>query len=134
MKLKWAVGDELKSLDKSEITREQLLDYADASGDRNPIHLDEQFAKEAGFPSVIVHGMLPMAFMGDVVLFNFPENDFWVRKIRAKFRKVTFPGNRLTCGGSVKRINEDGSLNVLIWAKDETGELKTDGEVDILPK
>ncbi len=129
--MNWEIGQELNVVVKPPITTEQLGLYADAAHDRNPIHLDEKFAREAGFPSVIVHGMLPMAFMADTILANFPESDFIVRKFRARFRKVTFPGNRLSCGGTVKKISAEGSFTISVWAKDESGEVKTDGEAEI---
>lgn len=44
-------------------TREQIAAYAEASGDRNPIHLDDGFARSVGLPGVIVHGMLQMGIM-----------------------------------------------------------------------
>jgi acyl dehydratase len=46
------------------INRELLVDYANASGDQNPIHQDEAFAKSVGLPDVIAHGMLTMALAG----------------------------------------------------------------------
>ena len=46
------------------INRKLLLDYANASGDQNPIHQDEAFAKSVGLPDVIAHGMLTMALAG----------------------------------------------------------------------
>jgi acyl dehydratase len=47
-----------------KINRKLLLDYANASGDQNPIHQDEAFAKSVGLPDVIAHGMLTMALAG----------------------------------------------------------------------
>ena len=49
------------------INRELLKQYADASGDQNPIHQDEAFAKSVGLPDVIAHGMLTMALVGKYV-------------------------------------------------------------------
>lgn len=46
------------------INRELLVEYANASGDQNPIHQDEAFAKSVGLPDVIAHGMLTMALAG----------------------------------------------------------------------
>ena len=46
------------------INRKLLVEYADASGDQNPIHQDEAFAKSVGLPDVIAHGMLTMALAG----------------------------------------------------------------------
>jgi acyl dehydratase len=49
------------------VNRELLKQYADASGDQNPIHQDEEFAKSVGLPDVIAHGMLTMALVGKYV-------------------------------------------------------------------
>jgi len=48
-----------------EITRDQIRLYAEASGDFNPIHLDPEFAKAAGLPDIIAHGMLSMGLLGE---------------------------------------------------------------------
>ena len=130
--MKWQAGTVLKPLEKPEITREQLRAYADVSGDVNPIHLDEAFAKQGGFPSVIVHGMISMAFMGDHIRFNFPESDFTLVRMRTRFRKVTFPGDRLTCEGEVKKVNENNSITVGLRIKNQKNEITTDGEAEIL--
>ena len=53
-------GDELPALVKGPIERIQLVKYAGASGDFNPIHVDEEYAKSAGMKSVFAHGMLSM--------------------------------------------------------------------------
>lgn len=49
------------------VTRETLVAYADASGDQNPIHQDEDFAKSVGLPDVIAHGMWTMGAVASVV-------------------------------------------------------------------
>ena len=58
-----SVGQELPA-NSYPINRELLKQYADASGDQNPIHQDEAFAKSVGLPDVIAHGMLTMALAG----------------------------------------------------------------------
>lgn len=60
------VGDVLASA-SAHLTRDDLVAYADASGDQNPIHQDERFAKEVGLPDVIAHGMLTMGLVGSLV-------------------------------------------------------------------
>lgn len=49
------------------VHRENLRDYATASGDHNPIHLDEEFAQSVGLPNVIAHGMYTMALAGEAI-------------------------------------------------------------------
>jgi acyl dehydratase len=61
-----AVGDELPPLSVT-VTRADLVRYAGASGDLNPIHWNERFAREVGLPGVIAHGMLTMALAGRLV-------------------------------------------------------------------
>lgn len=56
-------GQELTA-ENFKINRQLLIAYADASGDQNPIHQDEAFAKSVGLPDVIAHGMLTMALAG----------------------------------------------------------------------
>lgn len=131
--MSWGVGQPLKAVVKPAITREQLVEYAEASGDKNPIHLDEAFAKEAGFPSVIVHGMLSMAFLADVVGANFPEHAYRLVRMKTRFRKVTFPGDVLTCDGKVKSVTPEGRLVVSLAATNQKGELTTDGEAEVAP-
>jgi acyl dehydratase len=60
------VGHELPAA-RYELSREDLVGYADASGDQNPIHQDEAVAKSVGLPDVIAHGMLTMGLAGTVV-------------------------------------------------------------------
>jgi acyl dehydratase len=60
------VGDELPPLTVT-VTRKDLVRYAGAALDFNPIHWNEKFAKEVGLPDVIAHGMLTMAFAGRVI-------------------------------------------------------------------
>ena len=113
-------------------TREQLRRYADASGDHNPIHLDENFAKQAGFPGVIVHGMLSMAVLGDYIVRHFPTQKFELLRFRCRFRKVTFPGDAITCEGTVtERADSTGSFTVQLQTKNQNGDLTCEGEASL---
>lgn len=130
--MKWEAGQPLLALTKPAITREQLRLYAAASGDSNPIHLDETFAKEAGFPSVIVHGMLSMAFLADHLQYNFPPDAYRVVKLRSRFRKVTFPGDVLSCEGRIRRVDAEGPLHVALLTRNQRGEVTTEGEAEVV--
>jgi len=57
-------GAEIEPVVKGPITKEQLKEYGPAAGDPNPIHIDDEFAKMAGYPGVFAHGMLSMGFLG----------------------------------------------------------------------
>ncbi len=129
--MNWTEGQTLAPLPMPVITREQLAQYADASGDHNRIHLDEDFAKQAGFPSVIVHGMISMAFLADYLSSRFPEMEYQIKRFKTRFRKVTFPGDLLVCEGKVKKINDDGSLVIAAWTQNQRGETSAEAEAEI---
>ena len=132
-----AVGQELSPLVKPPITQEQLRRYADASGDHNPIHLDEQAAHRVGLDSVIAHGMLSMAFLGQFVnqqLADIPGAR--IAELRVRFLNMVRLGDTLTCLGVVKSqaINDDLSQSVTIgyWAQNQKGDKVTTGEAVVI--
>ena len=132
-----AVGQELSPLVKPPITQEQLRRYADASGDHNPIHLDEQAAHRVGLDSVIAHGMLSMAFLGQFVnqqIADIPGAR--IAELRVRFINMVRLGDTLTCLGVVKSqaINDDLSQSVTIgyWAQNQKGDKVTTGEAVVI--
>ena len=76
-------------------TKEQIAAYAEASGDRNPIHLDDDFARSVGLPGVIAHGMLQMGIAGTVAVTT--EDTGQV----ITFADLATRGNEAATGGSV---------------------------------
>jgi acyl dehydratase len=132
-----AVGQELSPLVKPPITQEQLRRYSDASGDYNPIHLDEQAAHRVGLDSVIAHGMLSMAFLGQFVnqqIADIPGAR--IAELRARFMKMVRLGDTLTCLGVVKSqaINHGLSQPITIecWAQNQKGDKVTTGEAVVI--
>ena len=86
------VGFELPILTHS-YKRQDLINYANASGDQNRIHLDEEFAKSVGLPDVIAHGMLTMALAGNVVT-NWLKDINAIKSFSVKFSSpVVVPNN-----------------------------------------
>ena len=92
------------------VNRELLKAYADASGDQNPIHQNEEFAVSVGLPNVIAHGMLTMALVGKYVT-DWAGGSAAVKEYSARFIKpVVVPaGERvdLTVSATVTEINGD---------------------------
>ena len=76
------------------ITKEQILAYAEASGDHNKIHLDEDYAKEAGLPGVIAHGMLSMGLAARA-LREWGIKSEQVLSLSSKFKEKVLPGDTL---------------------------------------
>lgn len=98
------------------IDRELLKKYADASGDQNPIHQDEAFAKSVGLPDVIAHGMLTMAFAGKYIS-DWAGGPAAVKEFSARFVKpVIVPVNKkvdLTISAIVSDVDgEKVRLNI----------------------
>jgi len=111
-------GDAIPPFVVENLTRTDLVKYAGASGDFNPIHHDEGFAKMAGNPTVFGHGMLTAGFVGKCVTdFVGVEN---LRKFKVRFATRVWPGDTITCQGRVTR------------KYDEAGEHRIDGEVAAL--
>jgi acyl dehydratase len=76
-------------------TREQIAAYAEASGDRNPIHLDDDFARSVGLPGVIAHGMLQMGLMAIVAAEAAGGADRLTR-LYCRFAGMVVPGDTVT--------------------------------------
>ena len=70
---KFETSQVVEPISQAPVTREQLRAYAEASGDPNPIHLDEEFAKNTRFGQRIAHGMLSGAFISAVLGYEFSE-------------------------------------------------------------
>lgn len=128
------VGDALPLLEKPPITTTQLVQYAGASGDFNRIHYDEPFAREGGFPSVIAHGMLSMAFFGQ--LLGDWAGPTTIARLSARFKAVTLPGDCITVGGEVTARHEaDGTIEVKLFARKPDGTVTLDGSATLrLPR
>jgi acyl dehydratase len=116
----YTVGDELPPLEV-QVTRDQLVRYAGAALDFNPIHWNERFAKQVGLPDVIAHGMLTMALGGRVVT-NWLGDPARLIEYGVRFtRPVVVPddekGARVEFTGKVGEVREDGTARVDIVAK-----------------
>jgi acyl dehydratase len=97
-------GQALPALSK-HVTVEQIRQYADASGDRNPIHLDDTFARSAGLPGVIAHGMLTMAFANQMVTDWLGDRSL-LKRLQGRFAGMVLPGDDVTCSGTVASKDE----------------------------
>jgi len=103
-----------------EITRDQITAYAEASGDRNPIHLDEDFARQVGLPGVIAHGMLQMGLLASWVTSVIGDHRK-LRRLAVRFAGVVVPGDRLTFGGRVAAVDA-GVARLELWGQNQRGE------------
>ena len=126
------VGDKIPDLVIEPITRSTLALYAGASGDHNPIHIDLDFAKEAGMKDVFAHGMLIMAYLGKAVTNIIPQSN--LKNFSVRFSSITNIGDILTCSGKVKKIEKNNSKKTIVLdliVSDEFGDIKISGVASI---
>ena len=126
------VGERIVHKQFPPITRHTLALYCGASGDHNPIHVDLDFARKAGFPDVFSDGMLVMAYLGQALTDAVAPSR--IRSFSTRFAAITQLGARLTCEGTVAELLEhhgEKRARIALTAKDETGEIKLAGEAII---
>ena len=122
------VGAELPPLVLRPLTRHTLALYCGASGDHNPIHVDIDFAKAAGLPDVIAHGMLSMAWLGRLLTNWVPQTD--IREFSVRFAAMTQVGEAITATGRVtEKLERDGQTLVRldIQTTNAAGQVKLAG-------
>ncbi len=127
------IGAPIPPLSRGPISRTQLALFAGASGDHNPIHLDDEQARAGGLDGVIVHGMLMMAILGQML-------SGWVSQARVKkfsnrFAAMAVPGDTITCSGVVVAKREDSAeilADVEITAKNQNGDTLLKGMATVV--
>jgi acyl dehydratase len=127
-----AVGERIVHKTFPPITRHTLALYCGASGDHNPMHVDIDFARAAGFPDVFSHGMLAMAYLGQALTDVVAPGR--IRSFSTRFAAITQLGACLTCEGHVIELIEDKGerkAKLALTGKDEKGEVKLAGEAII---
>ncbi len=123
------VGDDLPPLTKPAIDRVQIVRYAAAAGDFNRLHLDEPYTHQVGFPGLFAPGMLPMAFIGQLLTAWLRRGH--VRKMSARFVKIVWPADELTCRGRIGDLRKESGAcyaDVELWAENQKGELVLRGQ------
>ena len=123
------VGDRIPDLALPPLSRLNLALYCGASGDHNPIHVDIDFARQAGMPDVIAHGMLSMAWLGRLVTHWVPQTA--LRDLNVRFAAMTQVGECITCEGEVTdkfEVAGERRVRLSISTRNEQGQVKLAGE------
>ena len=124
----FAPGDQIEGL---KITPDKYLTvrYAGASGDFNPIHIDEDFAKSVGLPGRILHGLYSMAQVAraQTDAGGGPES---LRRLSVQFRGMGMPEQEMVVTGTVREVNDGVATVETVAAQGETQIIKN-AEADI---
>jgi len=122
------VGDAIPKLTTSSVSHLQLVRYAGASGDFNPLHTDPKIGEMIGTGGIIAHGMLIMGFVGRML------SDYVgptaLRKFGVRFKGMTHLDDVITCTGTItQKYEADGETRIAgkVQAADQNGDLKVSG-------
>ena len=105
------VGHEIPETIIEPLQQQDLIKYAKASGDYNPIHLDKNFANNIGLDNVIVHGMLIMAHLGKSIANSMTIP--YLKHFSVQFSSITTLGEKLICSGQVIKIEKDKEKKII---------------------
>jgi len=129
------IGDAIPKLVKSPLSHVQLVRYAGASGDFNPLHTDPKFGELAGTGGIIAHGMLVMGFVGQMLSNYFAPTV--LRKFDVRFKGMTRIDDVITCTGTITEkheVDNEGRITGKVRATDQNGDVKIIGTfVAVLP-
>ena len=113
------IGHTLPDHESTPISRHTLALYCGASGDHNPIHVDIDFAKQAGMPDVFAHGMLSMAYLAQLLTKWVPQHQ--IRRWGVRFVAITPVHAKLLCTGKgVEKFEADGERRVRLQIEAHT--------------
>ncbi len=117
------VGDTHSEVVVENLSRTQIVMYAGASGDYNPLHSDEVYTTQAaGYPSVFAHGMLTMGLTGKM-LTNY-VGDGRLKKFGVRFTNQVWPGDTLTASATVAAIRDENGeklVDLTLSTKNQDG-------------
>ena len=122
-------GDVLPIITKT-LTQEKVDRYADASGDRNPLHTDPEFAKGTQFGGTIAHGMLVLAYISELMTVAFGGLWSVSGRLKIRFRGAARPGDTVIASGRVLRV-EDDNTSCEVECRNQNGEVLISGEASL---
>lgn len=127
-------GVELPSLTRA-VSREKIRAYAETTGDRNPLHLDDAYAASTPFGGVIAHGMLVLAYLSEMLTGAFGEAYLRGGRLKVRMRAPARPGDALVASGRVEALGRSpagSQVTCAVWLQNQRGETIMDGEARIV--
>jgi 3-hydroxybutyryl-CoA dehydratase len=127
--LEFSPGVELAPVTKT-VTQEQIIRYAAASGDFNPLHVDSEYAATTRFGGTIAHGMLVLAFVSEMLTATFGERWLSSGRLKIRFRGAARPRDTITCRG---RVVKSGPVRTLCTVEcvNQDGEILLSGDAEV---
>jgi 3-hydroxybutyryl-CoA dehydratase len=125
-----AMGMPLPAMVK-EVRQEDVNLYADASGDHNPIHIDEEFARGTEFGGTIAHGMLVMAYISELMTVAFGQNWLEGGSLDVRFRIPARPGDSIRVSGEITAVSREDTCIVVkcrVDCRNERDEIIINGD------
>ncbi len=121
-------GDQIPEL---KVTPDRFLTnrYAGASGDFNPIHIDEEFAKQVGLPGRILHGLYSMALVARATTAA-AGGPTHLKRLKVQFRGMGFPEKEITVTGTVREV-DDGRAIIDTVAEQDGNQIIRNAEAEI---
>ena len=104
------------------ITEQMMQQFQEMTGDVNPLHCDDTFAKEKGFDGKVAYGMLTASFLSTMAGVYLPGENSLIQSVEVKFVKPVFPGEEITFTGKVSEVNDTFRFLVLKVTGTVTGE------------
>jgi 3-hydroxybutyryl-CoA dehydratase len=126
-------GQLLPVLEK-KIIQEEINLYARASGDFNPIHIDEDFARKTPLGGTIAHGMLVLAYVSQMLTQAFGQSWLTAGNLNVRFKAAARPGDLLRISGKVKKIvleNQETSVSCDVLCQNQKDEIVITGEARV---
>jgi acyl dehydratase len=129
----WRIGVHAPPRQFGPLTRQMFVRYAGASGDLNPMHYDDELARSAGHPSVFAQGMFSAALLAGYATDWLGART--VRRFGVRFREQVWPGDVLTCSGTVTAVSAEPDadrVTVELTATRQTGGVGISGTAEFL--
>ncbi|MEH6996256.1 MaoC/PaaZ C-terminal domain-containing protein [Neobacillus drentensis] len=124
------VGESVKEIQLDPVSRIDLIKYAGASGDFNPIHTIDEEAKKAGLPGIIAHGMWTMGNLAKLFTPYFEEG--FVKDYSIRFKGMVFLNDVITLEATLKEVDEP-NLRFQVQAVNQNGNEVLKGEILFTP-
>ena len=126
-------GDPLPVIDKV-VTQGLIHKYAEAAGDFNPIHVDEEFAASSPFGGTIAHGMMIVATISEMMTVAFQADWLTRGRLKIRFRAPVRPGDTVSTFGQVKGVRDREGVKEIVCSvgvRRQTGEDAITGDATV---